>query len=95
MKNWFVYILICADESFYIGYTSDLQKRISEHNIGRGAQHTYVRRPVKLVYQEIYDNKEDALKRESQLKKWSRDKKKALIDQDPAKLKNLSKRKNP
>jgi putative endonuclease len=88
-----MYILECADSSFYVGSTFDLDRRVEEHNAGAGANYTSKRRPVKLVYWEYYDRVDEAFKRENQVKKWSKAKKIALINKDKNKLKELSKRK--
>ena len=63
-KKFFVYILECADKTFYTGYTNDPDKRIEAHNAGKGAKYTKARLPVKQVYLEVFDDKESALKRE-------------------------------
>lgn len=76
---WTVYILKCNDESFYVGLTTDLKKRIQDHQSGDGAQYTRSRLPVKLVYSEKHANQNDAEDREQQIKRWSRTKKEALI----------------
>ena len=68
----YVYMLECADGSFYIGWTNDLRKRLETHNSGRGAKYTRSRRPVKLVYTEQYESKSDALRREYEIKQLSR-----------------------
>ena len=88
----YVYILQCSDSSYYIGYTTNLEQRLKEHNEGAGGHNTRTKRPVKLLYRETFENKHEALKREIQLKQWSRAKKEALIRGDPAKLRELSKR---
>ena len=75
MKNYFVYLLECSDNSLYCGYTDDLEKREKVHNSGKGAKYTKSRLPVRLVYSEKFDNKSDAMKREAQIKKLSRIKK--------------------
>jgi len=90
--TWFTYILTCCDGSSYVGHTSDLEERINVHNSGRGAIFTAIRRPVILSYSETHESKEDAMKREKQIKKWTRQKKIALINGDLKKLKKLSKR---
>lgn len=81
MGNYYVYILECSDNTFYIGKTKDLVKRLKSHNgVGSGgAKYTTGRRPVFLVYYEIFDNQTKALQREYQLKKLSRTEKKKLI----------------
>ncbi len=75
----YTYILECADGSLYTGYTPDLEKRVETHNAGRGAKYTRGRRPVKLVYSEEYDTKEEAMRREYQIKHLKREEKLALI----------------
>jgi predicted GIY-YIG superfamily endonuclease len=84
-----VYILRCADNSLYIGETDDLVLRVARHNEGRGCVFTARRRPVTLVYSEVLANREDAMKRERQLKRWTRAKKEALIVGDVTELKRL------
>lgn len=79
MDKYYTYILECKDSTLYTGYTTDLERRIRVHNDGKGAKYTKIRRPVKLVYHEIFDNKSDALKREYALKQLSRKQKLALI----------------
>lgn len=87
----YVYILQCADGSFYVGSTQDVDRRLKAHNEGKGAAFTARRRPVKLLHAESHPNTEDAGKRERQLKRWSRSKKMALIAADLGGLKDLSK----
>jgi len=65
---WSVYILKCADNSYYVGHTEDLKSRVKLHNNGKGANHTATRRPVKLQYHETSDSKTAAMKREQQIK---------------------------
>lgn len=77
---YFTYILKCSDDTFYTGYTNDIDKRIKVHNSGKGAKYTRGRIPVELVYYEVFNTKEEALKREYRIKKLSRDKKKELIN---------------
>jgi putative endonuclease len=76
---FYVYFVKCRDNSFYCGYTSDLNKRVATHNSGAGAKYTKKRRPVTLIYSETFDNRKDAMKRECALKKLSRKQKEALI----------------
>jgi predicted GIY-YIG superfamily endonuclease len=90
--SWFIYILLCSDGSLYVGYTKDLEQRVATHNAGKGAAHTALRRPVKLVYSEPFESEPAAVAREIQLKKWSRAKKEALIASDKAQLHVLAKR---
>jgi len=88
----FVYILRCSDGSLYVGHTADLTEREKAHNNGTGARYTAARRPIQVVHFEIYDSIEETLRRERQLKRWSRGKKEALIQGDVAALKALSRR---
>jgi predicted GIY-YIG superfamily endonuclease len=81
--------LRCADDSFYIGETNDVASRVAQHNDGSGAAHTAKHRPVRVVYTEGYDNRLVCLKRERQLKRWTRAKKEALITGDKEALKRL------
>ena len=81
--NYFVYMLLCSDGSFYIGFTTDLSERITEHEIGvEPSSYTYSRRPVKLVWAQEFPSHEEAFAFERQIKGWSRAKKKALINND-------------
>ena len=75
----FVYVVRCADGSLYTGYALDPDDRVAVHNTGRGARYTSGRRPVSLVYSESFDSIGDALRRERQLKRLSKEKKEALI----------------
>ena len=85
----YVYILRCADDSLYIGETDNLDLRVARHNAGRGCQFTATRRPVVLMYSEAYSSREASMKREGQIKKWTRAKKEALIAGDLERLKAL------
>lgn len=77
--EYVVYMLLCADGTFYIGSTNNLEKRLFAHNEGKsGARYTRGRRPVQLVYKEEGFSRGDALRREAALKRLSKDKKKAL-----------------
>ena len=75
----FVYILLCADGSFYTGSTNDLERRMAERQKGEDANHTRKRLPVDLVYTEEFDRIDEAYFRERQIHGWSRDKKMALV----------------
>jgi len=76
---FFVYIVRCSDNSLYTGITNDLEQRIKVHNEGRGAKYTSTRRPVVLVYEEQCSSRSSALKREIQIKGWTKSRKEALI----------------
>jgi putative endonuclease len=86
----YVYILECADKTLYVGYTTNLEARQQEHCDGRGGGYTAARLPVHLVYSESCDNAAAALKRERQVKRWTRAKKAALIAGDHDLLRKLS-----
>lgn len=76
----------CTDESYYVGYTYDLDQRVKEHNNGRAAKWTAKRLPVELIFSEEHDSEISAMKREQQIKRWSREKKEILIKGDWKKL---------
>lgn len=75
-----MYILRCADETLYTGYTTDLERRVEEHNEGTGAKYTRGRTPVELVYTEVYDSQSEAMSREYEIKQLSRTDKLELIE---------------
>ena len=75
----YTYIVRCRDGSLYTGWSNDLEKRIREHNEGRGAKYTKSRRPVALVYYEEYQTKEEAMRREYAIKKLRRREKEKLV----------------
>ena len=81
-NNWFVYIARCADETLYTGITTDPKRRIEEHNKDntKGARYTKSRRPVKLVFQESFDDRASASQREYEIKQLSRIQKMNLIN---------------
>ncbi len=76
----FVYILTCSDETLYVGCTNNLEKRLQQHNGSKkGAHYTKLRRPVVLRYSESFSTLKEARQRESEIKRWRREKKLALI----------------
>jgi len=77
--DWYVYILSCADGSYYVGVAQDVERRVHVHNAGRGSVHTARRRPVRLAYAERCGAKSAARRRENEIKGWRREKKQALI----------------
>ena len=81
MGNHFVYIVRCSDNSLYTGYTNNIEVRINKHNAGKGAKYTKTRRPVVLVYQEMYETKSEALRREYEIKTFTRQRKLELIEE--------------
>lgn len=76
----YVYMVRCADGSFYTGWTIDLEARLQAHNDGRGARYTRGRRPVRLVYWESHPSRSEAQRREAKVRRLRRDRKEALVD---------------
>jgi putative endonuclease len=88
-----IYILQCSDGTFYTGITSNLDKRLMEHQSGKHfGSYTHSRRPVKLMYYAEFSDVNRAIAMEKQVKKWSKAKKQALIDGNFEKLPNLAKK---
>src|SRR4051812_21799781 len=85
-----VYMLRCADGSYYVGSTTDLEARLYQHEIGEGAVYTRSRRPVELVFAQECDDVAEAFDLEKQYQGWSRKKREALISADYAALPELS-----
>ena len=77
---YYLYILRCADGTFYTGHAHDIARRIREHNSGKAAKYTSGRLPVELVYSEVCETRSLAARREHQIKSWNRARKKALIE---------------
>ena len=90
MQDFYLYILRCSNGSYYVGHTDNIEKRVAEHNEGMACVYTAQRRPVALVYVENYASRDEAFVAEHQIKKWSRVKKEAYIQQDWNLLKKLS-----
>jgi len=78
-QTHYTYIILCSDQTYYIGYTNDLEKRLVAHNEKKGCKYTRGRTPVELVYHEVFDSKELAMQREAELKKLPRKKKEILM----------------
>lgn len=76
----FMYVLICADETLYTGYTTDLEKRIETHNAGKGAKYTAARRPVRLLAHAAFETKHEAMSAEYHFKQLSRAEKLSLVE---------------
>ena len=76
----YVYILKCNDKTLYTGWTTDLSRRVDEHNKGVGSKYTRARIPVELVYHEVFVNKSQAMKREYEIKQLTRKEKLKLIN---------------
>ncbi|ELY50110.1 GIY-YIG nuclease family protein [Natronorubrum bangense] len=79
MSDHAVYVLECADGSLYTGYTTDLERRVGEHNAGEGAKYTRGRTPVELRYTERFDSKSAAMSREYEIKQLTRQQKERLV----------------
>ena len=77
----YMYLLECADQTIYCGWTNDLDKRVKAHNEGKGAKYTKSRRPVSLVYWEVFSSKQEAMRREAAIKRLNRREKAELIRQ--------------
>jgi putative endonuclease len=83
MKNYFVYILLCSDKLTYTGVTNNLSRRIEEHEKGLNKDcFTYKRRPVQLIFQQEFNDVEQAIYFEKKIKKWSKQKKLALANNE-------------
>ncbi|MBX3006636.1 MAG: GIY-YIG nuclease family protein [Melioribacteraceae bacterium] len=93
MKTFWVYILECSDGKYYTGITNNIERRVYEHNSGILKGYTSLRLPVKLVYSSSFSDPLTAIEREKQIKKWSHQKKKALIENNFEKLVELSRKK--
>jgi putative endonuclease len=96
MNQLYVYILLCADDSYYVGVTNNLELRLEQHNNGeyKESAYTFSRRPCEIVYYEVVKYPNKAIAREKQIKKWGRAKKEALINAQIDKLHELAKCKN-
>jgi putative endonuclease len=93
-KIIYLYILKCSDGSLYVGVTNNPERRLIEHNLGINTEsYTYSRRPVEIVFHEMFTDFNLAFEWETKIKKWSRAKKQVLIDGDFESLKELSKKK--
>lgn len=76
----YTYILKCKDDTYYTGWTNNLEKRLKDHNDGRGAKYTKPRLPVVLVYYETFETKEEAMRREYAIKQLTRAEKEKLMN---------------
>lgn len=92
---FWVYMLACADGSFYTGHTDNLERRFGQHVAGHmPGCYTQKRRPLILVYSQEFDSRAEALSAERQIKGWSRAKKMALVNSDWAEISRLAKSKD-
>lgn len=76
----FTYMVECSDGTLYTGWTTEVKKRVEAHNAGKGAKYTKSRRPVRLVYYEEFKTKQEAMRREYEIKHFSREEKKKMIE---------------
>ena len=90
--QFWMYMLSCSDGSYYVGHTDNLELRLAQHQDGTFGGYTSTRRPVTLAYAEVFDSRDDAFRRERQIKGWSRAKKEALIRGDYPALPALASR---
>lgn len=93
MQHFYVYILRCADESYYVGHTDNIELRIAQHVSGEYKCYTTLRLPIELVFMQEFASRDEALLAERKIKDWSRVKKEALIQSDFKKLSLASKKK--
>jgi len=94
MQDFYLYILQCADGSYYVGHTDNLEQRIDDHVQGKASYYTRALRPLTVVFSEAYASRDEAFQAEQQIKGWSRAKKEAFIKKDWDSIKQLSKKKN-
>jgi predicted GIY-YIG superfamily endonuclease len=92
--SYCVYILRLRNDQLYVGYTDDLVRRVAEHQSGSASRTTALFRPVEILHSEPHPDRSSAIKRERQLKRWSRAKKLALINGNAAELKRLARCRN-
>ena len=93
--SFYVYILKCADGSYYTGHTDNIKLRLAQHHQGEISGYTTSRRPLVLVYIDSFPSRDEAFSAERQIKGWTRRKKEALIDRDWERLKALSRGGHP
>lgn len=94
MSFW-VYMLQCADRSYDVGHTDELEKRVLQHEAGELGGYTSTRRPIRVVFTQEFASREEALAAELQIKGWSRKKKEALVRGDWAEMSRLAQRRKP
>ena len=77
---YYVYILLCEDDSYYTGHGTDVKYRFEQHKKGRGARYTKMHKPEKIVYIEVFDSRSEAMKREREIKSLSHGQKQQLVN---------------
>lgn len=82
MATHWVYVVRCADGTYYTGYTTDVERRVAEHNDGEGAKYTRGRTPVELIHRERFDSRSTAMQREAEIKALDRREKRRLVRSD-------------
>ena len=82
MTDHWVYVLECSDGSFYTGYTTDVERRVAEHDAGEGAKYTRGRTPVELVHSERFETRSAAMSREYEIKQFGRAEKEQLVGRE-------------
>ncbi|WP_227352891.1 GIY-YIG nuclease family protein [Haladaptatus salinisoli] len=83
MTTHWVYVVECSDGTFYTGYTTDVARRVAEHDAGDGAKYTRGRTPIELVHAERFESKSAAMSREYEIKQFSRAEKERLVEERP------------
>ena len=79
-KKYFIYVLLTENNTYYCGYTDDVQKRFEKHINGTGAKYTKANKPIKIVFQQQFDTKSEAMKAEKKFKSLSRSQKESIIN---------------
>ena len=92
MSNFYVYILKCSDDSYYVGHTDDIEKRVLEHHLNKFHCYTSNRLPIEVVFVQSFGTRDEAFNAERKIKKWTRRKKEALIEENWAKVSVLAKK---
>jgi len=78
--SYYVYVLLCEDGSYYTGYACDIDSRVKQHMRGAGARYTKLHRPKRIVYTEEFESRQEAMKREREIKGLSHDEKNKLVE---------------
>lgn len=92
MEYFYTYILKCKDNTYYVGHTDNIENRMCQHKLGLSS-YTSLRLPVKLVFLELFQTRDEAFESERKIKKWSRKKKEAIAEKNWSKLSQYAKKK--